>query len=211
MANKENYESLPPRLKTTRKRKRKRSVLRYLMISLAMTIIYFFLLFIGINQFEPLNLQASGQTLLVANHGSKELSLVEKAPFPEPVYEIYINKSNNQLTVYIDGKVEKTFPVATGSHPSLTPVGTFQMVNKIPDPWYIPQSIPGGAPNNPLGHFWLGLNVPGTDGSIYGIHGTNNPSSIGKYVSAGCIRMYNEDVRWLYENVPLHSNVVIHY
>lgn len=207
--------SFLPRSKRSRKRKKKNKIFKYVLISLIMTSVYFLILVFGVKYFEPiakyLNYEASGQILTMTDHETKQTSIATKAPFPEPVYEISINKSNNLLTVYMDGKVMQTFPVATGMYRSLTPEGTFQIVNKILDPWYVPQNIPGGAPNNPLGHFWLGLNVPGTDGSIYGIHGTNNPNSIGKYVSAGCIRMYNDDVRWIYENVPLYSTVTIHY
>jgi lipoprotein-anchoring transpeptidase ErfK/SrfK len=46
-------------------------------------------------------------------------------------------------------------------------------------------------PGGPFGARWLGLNAPNGD---YGIHGTNNPSSIGKNISNGCIRMYNNAV-----------------
>ena len=43
----------------------------------------------------------------------------------------------------------------------------------------------------------MGFNARGTDGSKYGIHGTNQPSSIGKYISQGCIRMKKNDVEYL--------------
>jgi lipoprotein-anchoring transpeptidase ErfK/SrfK len=53
-----------------------------------------------------------------------------------------------------------------------------------------PPVIPGGAPNNP-------------------IHGTNNPASVGGFVSSGCIRMYNQDIRALYQMVSVGTPVVI--
>lgn len=77
------------------------------------------------------------------------------------------------------------------------------------NPWYLKKNIPGGAPENPLGVRWIGLEVPGTDGSIYGIHGTNEPNSIGKHASSGCVRMQNEDVTWLYEHVHVGTVVEI--
>ena len=58
---------------------------------------------------------------------------------------------------------------------------------KAKDPYYIAKDIPGGSPKIHLGQG--GLDARGTDGSKYGIHGTNQPSSIGKYISQGCIRM----------------------
>lgn len=122
---------------------------------------------------------------------------------------IIINKSNNQLAFYENGELVKTFPVATGKTNSLTPEGTFPIVNKIKNRPYYKEGIPGGSPKNPLGDRWLGLNARGTYGTTYAIHGNNNANSIGKYVSAGCVRMHNQDIHWLFERVKLHTNVVI--
>ena len=82
-------------------------------------------------------------------------------------------------------------------------------MNKIKDPWYSPKGIPGKDSQNPLGTRWLGLSVTGTGGTTYGIHGTNNPSTIGKYVSLGCIRMNNKDVQRLYDSIPIGTVVLI--
>jgi len=120
---------------------------------------------------------------------------------------IVIDKSTNQLHYYKDEILQKTFPVATGRNISLTPEGNFTIVIKLVNPYYGRKNIPGGSPKNPLGYRWLGLSVGG--GGIYGIHGTNNPSSIGTYASSGCIRMYNQDAIWLYEHTPLGTPVRI--
>jgi len=68
----------------------------------------------------------------------------------------------------------------------------------------IPDYIPGGAPNNPMGAAAMGLNR-----GNYAIHGTNNPASVGHFVSHGCIRMYNHDIMELYRQVPLGTQVVV--
>lgn len=125
-------------------------------------------------------------------------------------YRVEIEKSTNFLTVYAGTKVIKRFPIATGKDSTLTPEGVFNIVNKVEKPWYNKDDIPGGDPKNPLGSHWLGLNVPGTNGTTYGIHGTNNPDSIGAYVSLGCVRMHNRDVQWLYEHLPLQTLVHIY-
>ena len=62
---------------------------------------------------------------------------------------------------------------------------------------------------NPLGSRWIGFNARGTDGSKYGIHGTNQPSSIGKYISQGCIRMKKNDVEYLFDRIPIGTKVWI--
>jgi lipoprotein-anchoring transpeptidase ErfK/SrfK len=64
--------------------------------------------------------------------------------------------------------------------------------------------IPGGSPRNPMGAAALGL-----DRGNYAIHGTNDPSSIGGYVSHGCIRMHNEDIMDLYRRTSIGTNVYV--
>lgn len=93
----------------------------------------------------------------------------------------------------LDGNiVVRTFPVAIGKMATQSPPGNYTIVNKQPNP--------GG----PFGAYWLGLSKP-----HYGIHGTNDPSSIGRSVSHGCIRMYNEDVVELASLVPIHTRVTL--
>ncbi|MEC0170392.1 L,D-transpeptidase family protein [Paenibacillus graminis] len=122
---------------------------------------------------------------------------------------IIVNKKTNTLGYFSSGKLVRTFPVATGKSKSLTPEGSFKIVVKIKNRPYYKEHIPGGDPSNPLGDRWLGLEVNGTKGTTYAIHGNNNESSIGKYVSAGCIRMHNEDIHWLYPQIAKNTTVVI--
>jgi lipoprotein-anchoring transpeptidase ErfK/SrfK len=68
----------------------------------------------------------------------------------------------------------------------------------------LPDVIPGGAPNNPMGARALTLNL-----DEYAIHGTNRPGSIGTYASYGCIRMLNEDIVDLYDQVDVGTRVVV--
>jgi len=68
----------------------------------------------------------------------------------------------------------------------------------------IPDVIPSGSPRNPMGAAALTLNQ-----GQYAIHGTNSPGSIGKFVSHGCIRMYNADVMDLYAKVGVGTQVVV--
>lgn len=107
-------------------------------------------------------------------------------------YSITVNISTRTLTLYRNGQWVKSYPVAVGKPSTPTPKGTFTIINKAVNP--------GG----PFGSRWMGLSKP-----HYGIHGTNNPSSIGKAVSNGCIRMYNKDVNELYNLVPIGTVVKI--
>jgi len=69
----------------------------------------------------------------------------------------------------------------------------------------LPNVIPGGSPSNPMGAAALTL----SGGGEYAIHGTNNPGSIGGFVSYGCIRMHNADVLDLYNRVGWGTTVVV--
>mgnify|MGYP001194430636 CR=1 FL=1 len=122
---------------------------------------------------------------------------------------LVVNKQTNKLAYFSGGKLVRTFSVATGKTTTLTPEGIFPIVVKIKNRPYYKENIPGGDPANPLGDRWLGLEVNGTKGTTYAIHGNNNESSIGKYVSAGCIRMHNEDIHWLYPLIAKNTKVVI--
>ena len=68
----------------------------------------------------------------------------------------------------------------------------------------LPDVIPGGASNNPMGVAAMTLS-----GGEYTIHGTNKPESIGKFASYGCIRMLNQDITDLFERVDVGTQVVV--
>ncbi len=124
---------------------------------------------------------------------------------------IVIDRTSNTLTLYRVGKVVKTYGVATGSPKYPTPAGDFEIQTMEVNPtWTPPDSdwakdaevIPPG-PDNPLGTRWMAI-----DGTV-GIHGTNNPASIGGSVSHGCIRMHIPDVEELYEMVAIGTRVTV--
>lgn len=120
-------------------------------------------------------------------------------------FSIKIIRSRNILTLYYKGDFVKEYLVATGDYKA-TPLGEFTIVNKLRNPtWYRAGAIvPPDSPENILGTRWLGLSKKG-----YGIHGTDDPSSMGKYVTQGCIRMLNEDVEELYMLATVGTKVVI--
>jgi L,D-transpeptidase ErfK/SrfK len=147
----------------------------------------------------------------------KRMDLPSRWILPERLEDgILINTAELRL-YYFDAQAGalRTFPVGIGDQAWPTPVGSFRITNKVVQPtWTIPpslrteyrvKSIPPG-PDNPLGGYWLGLN-----GSRYGIHGTNFPWSIGRLSSRGCIRMYPEDIRLLFEIARVGTPVKIIY
>jgi L,D-transpeptidase ErfK/SrfK len=108
-----------------------------------------------------------------------------------------------------------TFPIGVGGRDWRTPTGVFKVIEKSTHPtWFIPQSlrekyrvksIPPG-PDNPLGEYWIGLSNSG-----YGIHGTDIPWSVGRLATLGCIRLYPEDIRYLFNMVQVGTRVKIVY
>lgn len=129
-------------------------------------------------------------------------------------YTIVIRLSENQLYVYKGMKLDRTYPIATGSPGFPTPRGSFEIVDKTenpswtnPDPtgWGagLPAYIPPG-PGNPLGTRAMYLDAPGIR-----IHGTYDLGSIGTYASHGCIRMTIADSEELYSFIPVGTSVLI--
>ncbi|EJW19717.1 L,D-transpeptidase [Paenibacillus alvei] len=109
-----------------------------------------------------------------------------------PQYRIIVDLTARRLYLLDGDTVVREYPVGIGKMLTQTPTGEYTIINKAPNP--------GG----PFGAFWMGLSKP-----HYGIHGTNDPASIGHLVSHGCIRMYNEDVLQLAALVPIHTRVTI--
>ena len=126
---------------------------------------------------------------------------------------IVINREINRLYLYDGTKLFRTFSVATGQAIYPTPRGRWQIVVKWKNPWWYPpvqddwarglKPVPPG-PSNPLGTRWMGLNAPGV-----GIHGTDEPTSIGYSASHGCIRMQVPDAEWLFDHVDVGTTVYI--
>ncbi|MFD2924406.1 L,D-transpeptidase family protein [Halobacillus naozhouensis] len=108
-------------------------------------------------------------------------------------YQIDVSLTNRQLQLFRNGVLQKQYPIAVGRMLHGTPTGNYIIINKAPNP--------GG----PFGTMWMSLSK-----QHYGIHGTNDPSSIGKAVSLGCIRMYNSDVEELASIIPIGTPVFIH-
>jgi len=112
-----------------------------------------------------------------------------------------------------------TYPISIGRMDWETPLGLTKIISKVNNPsWYVPQSVldehaangdplprivPPG-PDNPLGKFAMRLGLPG-----YLIHGTNRPAGVGMRVTHGCVRMFPEDIEFLFGKVNVSTPVRI--
>ncbi len=70
----------------------------------------------------------------------------------------------------------------------------------------VPRKVVPPGPDNPLGRYWMRLSA-----TEYGIHGTNNPWAVGRDVTRGCIRLYPEDIDFLFPRVPPKTPVEVIY
>ena len=125
---------------------------------------------------------------------------------PTVVRQIVVSVPDRKLALLEDGQVKKVYPVAVGATVSPSPTGSFKIANRLSNPtYYKPGTVIGPGAGNPLGTRWIGLDQKG-----YGIHGTNQPKSIGKAASHGCIRMAKHDLEDLFARVRVGDVVEIH-
>ena len=111
----------------------------------------------------------------------------------KPSYEILVLIETNELFLFCDEELFKTYPVAVGRVRHPTPRGEFTVTSMIERPY-----------TEAYGTRWIGLSAPNI-----GIHGTDDPSSIGKEASGGCVRMKNADIEELFTYVSLGMKVFI--
>lgn len=116
---------------------------------------------------------------------------------------IVVSLEDHKLALVEDGQVKKIYTVAVGKPSTPSPVGTFTIERRVANPTYHHNGKTVAAgPRNPVGTRWMGLSKHG-----YGIHGTNEPNSIGKAASHGCIRMAQADLEELYPLVAVGDTV----
>jgi lipoprotein-anchoring transpeptidase ErfK/SrfK len=121
------------------------------------------------------------------------------------VRTIVVSLEDRKLALLEDGQVKKVYTVAVGKPTTPSPEGTFTIQRRVANPTYHHngKTVEPG-PANPVGTRWMGLSKAG-----YGIHGTNEPKSIGKAASHGCIRMAKADLEEFYTLVSVGDQVEI--
>jgi lipoprotein-anchoring transpeptidase ErfK/SrfK len=155
--------------------------------------------------------QDQGEWLQVAlperPNGSTGWVRADAVEVHEVDHAVDIDLATRTLTLHEHGEVVATTPVAIGTSDAPTPTGAFYVVDKLAT----------GNPAGDYGPFAFGLSAhsetltefAGGDGQV-GIHGTNDPSSIGQAVSHGCIRVPNEVAETLNQVLALGTPVTIH-
>ncbi len=162
-----------------------------------------------------------GDTLKVPNVLPFEIeNVVEKKLPVNPKFatrKIYVDTKERLLEVFENEQLVSEFPITPGSTALPAPVGTWRIVGIVTLPWFRYDegmlehgvrtenffNLPPG-PNNLVGVLWMGLNKTGI-----GIHGTNNPETIGRAASHGCIRLANWDAFRVKDLVSEGNTVII--
>lgn len=125
-------------------------------------------------------------------------------------FSAVVDVKRRELTIHYHGYFVAQYPVGIGRD-GKTPIGKHRIDDKLVNPTYThtdertgqQTKVAYGDPANPLGTRWLSI------GRSFGIHGTNDQRSIGKAESAGCVRMHNADVEWVYDFLTVGSEVMI--
>jgi hypothetical protein len=132
-------------------------------------------------------------------------AMAQTAADRTPKRTIVVSLEDRKLALLEDGQVKKVYTVAVGKPSTPSPTGTFVIERRVMNPTYSHNGtvVPPG-PGNPVGTRWMGLSLHG-----YGIHGTNEPRSIGKPSSHGCIRLARPDLEELYAQVAVGDTVVL--
>jgi L,D-transpeptidase ErfK/SrfK len=122
------------------------------------------------------------------------------------IRRVVVSIPDRKLALLENDRIVSIYPVAVGAPVSPSPVGTFSVVTRVSNPaYYKPGKVVSPGARNPIGTRWIGLSVKG-----YGIHGTDAPRSIGFAKSHGCIRLRNDDVERLFEQLRAGDVVELH-
>jgi lipoprotein-anchoring transpeptidase ErfK/SrfK len=163
----------------------------------------------------------AGDALKVPNVLPFEIEKITEGKVPaNPAFaarKIFIDTKERLLEVFDNDQLVCVFPITPGSTSLPAPVGTWKIVGVATMPWFRYDegmlnygvrtedyfNLPPG-PNNLVGILWMGLNKTGI-----GIHGTNNPETIGRAASHGCIRLANWDAARVKDLVSVGNTVII--
>lgn len=129
---------------------------------------------------------------------------------PKVERRLVLRLSERRVYVYRRDQVVASYPVAIGRSGWETPTGKFEVMQRVKEPtWQHPftEAIVPPGKDNPLGARWIGFWTDGTN--FIGFHGTPHPELIGQAVSHGCVRMKNEHIIALFEQVEVGMAVVV--
>ncbi len=162
-----------------------------------------------------------GEVLKVPNVLPFEVEKLSEKKVPaNPAFKtrkLYVDTKERLLEVFDNDQLVCEFPITPGSTTLPAPIGTWKIVGIVMMPWFRYDegmlehgvrtedfyNLPPG-PNNLVGILWIGLNKTGI-----GIHGTNNPETIGRAASHGCIRLANWDAARIKDLVSEGNTAVI--
>ena len=151
--------------------------------------------------------------LLIASIGCIGLTLLAQSEVKAEI-EIEVSLKERYLWLKDSGRVIKRYPIAIGAPESPTIPGVYSILKKVKDPTYYSKShhkvFPAG-PNDPVGVRFMPYLKSASDGKVYAVHGTAWPRWVHLRAAAslGCIRMLNNDVIEVFNQVQVGTPVVI--
>jgi lipoprotein-anchoring transpeptidase ErfK/SrfK len=155
---------------------------------------------------------ALGMTLAMTTVSAALQTSIPATPSPKApefakatVRWVLVSIPDRKLALFENGRVVRVYRVAVGKTSTPSPTGGFKIINRVTNPTYYHKGrVIAAGKGNPVGSRWMGLSAKG-----YGIHGTNQPNSIGKAASTGCIRVGKKDLEELFALVDAGDMVQI--
>jgi hypothetical protein len=162
-------------------------------------------------RFRKEGIQVEEGTLALLNriHNINAVQFGQRIKAPVDPISAVLEKRSFLLALYVGDTILRLYWVGHGENDK-TPVTEFTVVDKIANPpWYAPDNkvYAYGDPKNILGKYFIKFSNPSYSG--FGAHGTPLPETIGTMSSAGCIRMYDNDIEELYKVLPRKAKVVV--
>jgi hypothetical protein len=146
-----------------------------------------------------------------ANRLSGHLQPGMKLRIPTEPVRVLVDLEARWLLYFLGEEVAAAWPVGIGRPGEETPPGEYTAIEKTEKPSWMKvgqEPVPFGDPRNPLGTRWIGW-ARGGQKTTYGFHGTQEPESIGRAASDGCVRMRNEDVEVLFQILPEGAPILV--
>ena len=155
----------------------------------------------GISKKQNKDLYFSRTIMLLNNiHDAKRIRAGQRLKIPVGEFSALVQRRSYRLILFFNGQYIKEYSVGLGAKETPTPVGGFRIeVKQVKPAWTTPagEVYRYGDPRNILGTRWIGF-ASTREYQGYGIHGTNDPKTVGKNVSSGCVRMLNADIEEIF-------------
>lgn len=185
--------------------------LRLLGVAVAMSVVGVALPFVVLSRQSSPTLSIAPTSLAKLPSDESAIPALTAPAVSSAPFHLKVDLSDRVVRLQQGETSVRTYPIAIGQLGWDTPIGEFQVAQKIRNPhWINPLTdewVAADDPANPLGGYWIGFWTDGRD--WVGFHGTPDSGSVGSAVSHGCIRMHTEHIQELFEVIDMNTAVEV--